>query len=122
MLATFDSNLIMRAVADLISHIIQRNKWKQLPQSVKQGLAQELPNRHNRRELLASSRCGCYCCLRIFCTSEIINWCDGGATGEGETALCPYCGVDAVIAESSGLPLNIHSLETLNRIWFSKAH
>lgn len=38
--------------------------------------------------------------------------------GEGETALCPYCGIDAVIGDGCGLTLDEKILKELNKIWF----
>lgn len=36
--------------------------------------------------------CGCFHCLRVYDAAEVIDWID-----DGETPLCPYCGVDAVM-------------------------
>lgn len=36
--------------------------------------------------------CGCYSCLEIYPVSEIECWVD-----DGNTPLCPYCLVDAVL-------------------------
>jgi hypothetical protein len=36
--------------------------------------------------------CGCFCCLQTFAAEEVIDWID-----DGETPLCPFCGVDAVL-------------------------
>ena len=35
------------------------------------------------------------------------------------TALCPYCGIDAVIGESAGYPLTEEFLEKMRDYWFS---
>lgn len=35
----------------------------------------------------------CYFCLRVFLASAITEW-----TDHNLTAICPYCGVDAVVA------------------------
>lgn len=45
-----------------------------------------------RKELEAQRLCGCYYCLKIYSPLEITEWCDGQ-----QTAICPYCGIDAVI-------------------------
>jgi NAD-dependent SIR2 family protein deacetylase len=37
-------------------------------------------------------RCGCFCCLQAFEPAEVIDWID-----DGETPVCPYCGVAAVL-------------------------
>lgn len=49
----------------------------------------------NRQQLLESEVAVCYYCAREFPPSEIVEWCDGDAPGQ--TAMCPYCSVDAVV-------------------------
>ncbi len=46
----------------------------------------------NRAEISKTSTCGCYFCIRFCDTRDIVEWADAG-----ETALCPHCGVDALI-------------------------
>jgi NAD-dependent SIR2 family protein deacetylase len=36
--------------------------------------------------------CGCFCCLQTFPAVEVIDWVD-----DGDTPLCPYCGIAAVL-------------------------
>lgn len=63
--------------------------------------------------------CGCFCCCRIFDPAQITEWiiadnpCDRGGT-----AICPHCGVDAIIGESSGYPITVEFLRKMNRYWF----
>ena len=63
------------------------------------------------RELLArSERAGCFHCQALFDADEIKDWVDGrqvdtGSLDDGETALCPKCGVDAVLP--SGAPITL---------------
>ena len=42
--------------------------------------------------------CGCFYCLRTYPATEVIDWID-----DGETPLCPHCGIDAVMAEVTDL-------------------
>lgn len=56
----------------------------------------------HRAEVLASRECGCFYCLATFPPSQVKLWTDGSRRG-GQTALCPRCGVDAVIGDASGL-------------------
>ena len=44
------------------------------------------------RAAVVSSGCGCYFCTRAFHGGEVEEWVD-----DGETALCPFCGIDAVL-------------------------
>ena len=67
----------------------------------------------NRRLLEHDKRCGCFHCLKVFDTKELV-WVDFDLT-----ALCPYCGIDAVIGESAGYPLTEEFLEKMRDYWFS---
>jgi len=53
--------------------------------------------------------CGCYYCVSVFKGDRITEWADGE-----ETALCPNCGIDAVIPEES----NIDFLLEAHHYWF----
>lgn len=68
----------------------------------------------HRAEIEASEICGCFCCLGVFLPSEITEWVDEA----DDTALCPRCGVDAVIGSASDVPLDKGSLELMQRHWF----
>lgn len=74
---------------------------------------------HNRAELLAGDLCGCYHCLRTFGPEALgkDDWCD---EPDGEaTALCPHCGIDAVIGSGSGLEVTRELLRRLHDAWFT---
>ena len=43
--------------------------------------------------------CGCFGCLQIFEAAEVIDWID-----DGESPLCPHCGMDAVMAGVTEYP------------------
>ena len=69
---------------------------------------------NHQSQLLKDKKCGCFYCLHIFSPSEIIEWIkdiDG-------TAICPYCGIDSVMGESSGHPITHSFLEEMNKYWF----
>jgi hypothetical protein len=71
----------------------------------------------HRVEILGSEKCGCFHCLRIFAPSAIQDWCDE-RDGVGQTALCPFCGIDAVIGSASGYPVEQPFLDAMKRKWF----
>lgn len=48
----------------------------------------------NRDRVMAGRVCGCFHCLATFPADEIREWVDND-----QTALCPRCGVDSVLAE-----------------------
>lgn len=58
---------------------------------------------------LLKDNCSCYHCCKNFKLSEITQW-----TDEGQTALCPFCSVDAVL--EGHIQENI--LKSINKYWF----
>lgn len=68
---------------------------------------------NNRKMLEKSKKCACFFCLEIFSPVEINEWAD-----EEKTALCPYCGIDSVIAEMAGFPLIKEFLTAMKEYWF----
>ena len=68
---------------------------------------------NNRGEILLSQECGCFHCTNIFVTDLIYEWID-----EGDTAVCPHCGVDSVLGDKAGFPLNEDFLATMGHYWF----
>lgn len=69
----------------------------------------------NRAELEASESCGCLACERIYFPSEIERWMMDSA---GESAVCPYCGIDAVVGSASGIPITPGVLARAHARWF----
>ena len=49
---------------------------------------------NHRGVLLRSEFCGCFYCLNTFHPKDIKEWID-----KNQTALCPVCGIDAVLPE-----------------------
>ena len=80
--------------------------------------AHKYSNNH-RKELEHDKVCGCFCCIKIFKPSEIKIFleADNDCDREG-TAICPYCGIDSVIGESSGYPITKEFLTAMNEYWF----
>jgi len=68
---------------------------------------------HHRSSLMQSEKCGCFHCLAVYPPSEIDDWIDGD-----DTALCPKCGIDAVIGSESGYPLTPEFLGKMQKHWF----
>lgn len=71
--------------------------------------------------LKKDSVCGCFYCLRIFDPSEIEEWiiADNPIDKNG-TAICPHCGIDSVIGESSGFPITTDFLRGMKKCWFDE--
>ena len=59
-------------------------------------------------DLCRSGLCGCFSCIDIFEFKDIEEW-----TDQGQTALCPSCGTDAVIGDYTGLPIEEDFLDTM---------
>ncbi len=62
--------------------------------------------------------CGCFCCLAIFDPVEIEEWIISPKGDPKGTAICPYCGVDSIIGESSGYPITKKFLQEMKNCWF----
>jgi len=59
----------------------------------------------NRKLIELAKDCVCYHCLSWFPPSKIRSW-----TDDGETAVCPVCDVDSVLASTADSPISIDSL------------
>ena len=103
--------------------------------------------RAHRDKLINDKLCGCFYCLSIFSPAEIYNWMkdkkpadkakfdewmqkkrnkltddkfDEWIIDDQLTGLCPYCGIDSVIGESSGYPITKEFLEKMRNYWFKE--
>jgi hypothetical protein len=48
----------------------------------------------NRARVAIAARCGCFYCEAVFPSPEVGKWVD-----DEQTALCPRCGIDSVLAD-----------------------
>jgi hypothetical protein len=70
----------------------------------------------NRGQLDASKVAGCFYCLETFSPREITEW-----IWEEGTAMCPKCGIDAVLASQTGLPVTERAfLKAMRQHWFER--
>lgn len=69
---------------------------------------------YNRTHLTNASYAGCFFCLEIFPTHLIKEMID-----KGETALCPFCEIDAVLPDCAELHVNLALLQRMQKIWFN---
>jgi hypothetical protein len=67
----------------------------------------------NRSDLKQSDLCGCFYCLEVFPPNEIQDWADNG-----DTAICPKCGIDSVIGSLAGYPIQREFLSKMHDHWF----
>jgi len=73
---------------------------------------------NNKEALLADNKCGCFFCCKIFNPQEISGWVGECTEDSIGTALCPYCEIDAIIAEGSGYPITKEFLRAMHQHWF----
>jgi len=68
----------------------------------------------NEQAVLSSQKCGCFYCQKVFDSDSITEWVDDL---KDRTALCPYCGVDAVLPDSKVI-LSDEVLTRMYARWF----
>ncbi len=73
---------------------------------------------YHRQAIEQSRQCGCFYCLKLFGPEKVCAWTDRHRPHAEHTALCPYCGVDSVIGDASGLEITEAFLDDMNRHWF----
>lgn len=71
----------------------------------------------NRLDIEASEQCGCFYCLSRFKPAEVVHWVPDA---EGDTAVCPHCGIDSVLGSASGYAITPELLATMHGYWFGK--
>ena len=69
----------------------------------------------NADSVQASQECGCFCCQEIFPASEVTRFLD---ETPGRTALCPHCGIDAVLGDASGVEVSEDFIRKMHKEWF----
>ena len=72
--------------------------------------------RNNKEQIQQSEMCGCFSCKNRFYSYQIDHWI---LTEEGDTALCPYCYIEAVLGEKSGHPITDEFLTAMNELWYA---
>ena len=71
---------------------------------------------NNRRsDLIRCSLCGCYKCETLFMANDI-QW--KKTYDMADKAVCPFCGSDAILGESSSYPLNKEFLKAMKKYYF----
>ena len=70
-----------------------------------------------RQFLKQDQLCGCFYCQRIFRSGEVVDW----YGDHDESAVCPYCGIDAVVVERPDLPITKAFLREMRQNLFTEA-
>ena len=72
----------------------------------------------NKVEIQKSKQCGCFFCVLMFPSADVVEYINEPAGGE--TAFCPICGIDSVIGDASGIALTEHFLKQMNKEFFGE--
>ena len=73
----------------------------------------------NEKQIKNSRVCGCFYCGNIFKPEEIVEWWEDDRRGN-PTAVCPKCGVDAVLGDDCGVEITQSLLELMHLEWFEE--
>lgn len=68
----------------------------------------------HKTEILTSDLCGCFYCEQTYSPQEIEEWID---EKNGETAICPKCGIDSVLSSKFPITDKVF-LDEMNKYWF----
>lgn len=68
---------------------------------------------HNRELVERARQCHCFYCRATVESSEITDF-----TDQGQTAICPRCGVDAILPDSIEESLDANTIAEMNKYWF----
>jgi NAD-dependent SIR2 family protein deacetylase len=72
-------------------------------------------SRRNRSALAKATTCGCFYCLNEYPFQRIAEW-----TDDGKTAICPCCGVDAVLGFNTPVA-DQGLLRDMHKFWFERS-
>ena len=82
----------------------------------------------NRHAIESSDKVGCFCCERVWDPLEfpIKEWIDSRPTRRqpdnglhgNATGLCPFCGVDSIVAKLSVGEITVIMLDRMEAYWF----
>lgn len=70
---------------------------------------------NNRQQIEVADMCGCFYCKEMFYAGDVTEW-----TDNGQTAICPYCGVDSVICNTDDYKIIKEDLEKMNEYYFKE--
>lgn len=69
----------------------------------------------NEHLIRDAEQAGCFCCLEVFPTSGIDQWLPDQLS---QTACCPHCGVDSVLADDENVKLSHDLLKQMQTRYF----
>lgn len=72
---------------------------------------------NNEIEILKSTTCSCFFCRQSYSARTVNDWINDD---RGVTAICPECGMDAVIGDASGYHLDKAELKEMNLEYYGE--
>jgi TPR repeat protein len=72
---------------------------------------------NNEIEILKSKTCSCFFCRQTYSARLVNDWINDE---RGVTAICPECGMDAVIGDGGNAPLDKATLKELNLAYYGE--
>ena len=69
----------------------------------------------NEHLIQEAKQAGCFCCLEVFPTSAIDEWLPDK---HSQTACCPHCSVDSVLADDENVKLSHDLLKQMQTRYF----
>jgi hypothetical protein len=71
---------------------------------------------NNCQSISLSKNCVCIYCKQTFPKDSVIDWVE---TETEKTAICPFCGIDAVIGDATNAPIaDSEFIEAIHQHWF----
>ena len=70
----------------------------------------------HEKDIKNSKICGCFYCISIFTPDKIKEWWEEKSSGK--TAVCPKCGIDAVIPDDTEYEITVELLEKMKKEYF----
>ncbi len=72
---------------------------------------------NNEMDILKSKKCSCLFCRQTYDARKVNDWSNDD---NGVTALCPECGMDAVVGDASGFSFDHEDLKAINLAYFGE--
>lgn len=69
----------------------------------------------NKEMIRHSNNCGCFSCESIFPAAKLEDWIEDDG---GETPVCPYCHIDAVLPDACPYDISVPFLKKMHEKWF----
>lgn len=95
---------------EVVNEVVEEVEQTEIPDYIK---AHKFSANH-KAQLEKDEVCGCFFCLKIYNPQQIEDW----IADKRGTAVCPHCGIDSVIGESSGYPITYEFLKKMKKHWF----